>query len=208
MTSAKGGTATSAPTPRISPSRTTAIYTRLDGGAANRPHDGRDPLRRVPGGMRVHRLKIIGPEHHDDQRQRRVDLDSLLDARQSVAAALERVIPGRPPSVEAILNDPDFVAGGDQGQLHHPRPAGLERQSATRARDDAPGQRVGIDEDLLHPLPSRIGERGDVRVPPQATITGRHAKSSGRRPGGGDQPRCPGVLSGDTECRTSNNIDQ
>src|SRR5262249_47399390 len=76
------------------------------------------------------------------------------EPRQLMAAGLERVVPGRPPPVEAILDDPDLVAGGDQGPLHHPRPAGLERQSAPRARDDAPGQRVGIDEDLLHPLSS------------------------------------------------------
>src|SRR5262249_58366387 len=76
------------------------------------------------------------------------------EPRQLMAAGLERVVPGRPPPVEAILDDPDLVAGGDQGPLHHPWPAGLERQSAPRARDDAPGQRVGIDEDLLHPLPS------------------------------------------------------
>src|SRR5262249_32265470 len=113
----------------------------------------------------------------EDERERGVDLDPLLDARQSVAARLERVLPGGPPTVEAILDDPGLVAGGDQVPLHHPRPAGLERQSAPRARADAPGERVGIDEEVLHPLPSasrgptsaalRHRRAGNARVPPR-----------------------------------------
>jgi hypothetical protein len=81
--------------------------------------------------MSVHPLEIIGAEHDDDERQRRVNLDSLLDADEAVSAWLVRVFE-------------------DEHDLHHACPPRIERQPMPRVRDDAPRERARIDENLLY----------------------------------------------------------
>ena len=45
-------------------------HTRLNGRLANRTYERRDPMRGVPGAVRMHGLKIVRPKHEDYERQR------------------------------------------------------------------------------------------------------------------------------------------
>ena len=132
-------------------------HARLDGRRANRRNQCRHALRGVPGVVGVHRLKIVSAPHEDHQRQWRMDFDALRQSLQSAATGLEGVSPHRSASVQAILNDPGFVARSFQRKLKNARPALLERQALTGQGNNAPGEGVGVDEDLLHVESPAIG---------------------------------------------------
>ena len=108
-------------------------------------------LCRRPGivvGMRE--LKIIRSQHHDDQSKRRMYLDSLSQALKSVPARLERIVPDCASSVQAVLNDPHSLFTDIQPVFQNARPALFERQPPTSIWNDAPGQGVRVNENLLH----------------------------------------------------------
>src|SRR5687768_13950143 len=78
-------------------------HVRFDRRPAYRAHNRRDTLRRVPGAVLMDRLKIVRAEHQDDEREWRVDLDSLLDSDEAVAAGFERVVPNGSATVQTVL---------------------------------------------------------------------------------------------------------
>src|SRR5215203_984669 len=119
-------------------------------GAADRTHDRGDPLRRVRRVVLMDRLEVVRAQHQDDERERRIDLHALLDSGPAVAARFERIVPDRPPTVEAVLDDADSSTGTNQFGLEHARPPLCKRQPPPRAWNDAPAQRIAIDENLLH----------------------------------------------------------
>ncbi len=123
-------------------------HSRLDRSPTDGPHDRGHPERRELGVIRVHGLEVVGPEHDDDHRQRRVDLDPLFETNQPVPAGLERIIPGRPTPVETVFDHADPNAGRPKGEFHDARPPVLERQPPPRIRDDAPGEGVTVDQNL------------------------------------------------------------
>jgi hypothetical protein len=98
----------------------------------------------------VHRLKVVGTEHHDHQRKRRVDLDALREPDQSIAARLERIVPHGAPAIEAILDHAHGATVRVELVLQNARPACVELEAPAGIGDDSPGQRIGVDQDLLH----------------------------------------------------------
>ena len=102
-------------------------HLRLEGGTADGPDDRRHAFRRMPGGVRVHGLEIVRPQHDDDGRKRGVRLDPLFHTDQAVTTRLVRILIHRPPPVQAVLDDPDLMPRGDQCQFQDTRPAQLER---------------------------------------------------------------------------------
>ena len=123
----------------------------------------RYPLRRLLGIVPVHRLEVVGSQHEDHQGERRMHLDPLRQASQAVAAGLERIVPHRTPTVEAVLDHPHRFAAGIERAFHHAGPPRVERQSAPRLGNDAPGQRVGVNEDLVHRVARARGQFGRSR---------------------------------------------
>ena len=103
--------------------------------------------------MGVHGLEIVGTQHQDHQGERRVDLNALRQPLQTVAAGLVGILPDRTAPVKAVLVHPNIVALGSQRGLHDPGPARLERQAAAGEWNDAPGQRIGVNQDVPHSLP-------------------------------------------------------
>src|SRR5437899_2181639 len=79
-------------------------HPRLDRGAANGANERRHPLRRVPRIVLMHGLEVVGTEHDDHERQRRVDLDTLLDPYGSASAWLVRLLPCSTPPIPRILH--------------------------------------------------------------------------------------------------------
>src|ERR1051326_1293439 len=84
--------------------------------------------------------------------------DPLRQSDRAVSARLEGVVPNCAPTVEAIFNNAHVVAEAIQLDFQHARPALLEWQAPARIRNDSPGQRIGINEDLVsHRNPSLQG---------------------------------------------------
>ena len=98
----------------------------------------------------MHRLKIVRPQHHDDQRQRRVNLDPLRQTNETVSARLEGVIPRRTARIQAVLNNPHGQAAGMETILHHARPSCFESEPFPCHGDDSPRNRVSVNKNLLH----------------------------------------------------------
>ena len=76
----------------------------------------------------MHRLKVVGAEHQDHQRQRRVDFNPLLQAGHAVASGLEGVVPHRAAAVQTILDDARLAACLNQLTLEDPGPAAFEHE--------------------------------------------------------------------------------
>src|SRR5438876_203461 len=111
-------------------------------------------------------------------RGRRVDFDSLLESREPVTTGLERIVPHRAAAVQAVLYHAHGTPSANQLIFHRARPALDEVQATARVRDDAPGQRVAIDEDLLHGRGLRSDRHLTVRerlLPAIDADTGAHA---------------------------------
>ena len=101
---------------------------RLDRRLTDFVDKRRDALRsrpRVVVGMR--KLKVVGAEHQDHQCQRRVDLDSLLQALQAVSTWLEGIFPDCPPAVETILDHAHAPVMAIQFVFQHTGPAFVKR---------------------------------------------------------------------------------
>ena len=113
-------------------------HPRLDGRPTDGVNQGCDPLARVPGVVRVHGLKIVGPQHQDHQSQRRMNFNPLGQSLQTVTAWFVGILPGSAAPVKAVFVYPDVAALGPQRGLHDPRPARLERQPPAGERNDAP----------------------------------------------------------------------
>ena len=124
----------------------------LDRCRANRLHECRDALRAVPRIGAVNRLKIVRAEHQYHERQGRVDLDALREAREAVTAGLERIFPDGAAAVQAILDHAHAASCAHEKVFHDTGPTLRERQPFARARHQAPAQRIAVDEDLLHPM--------------------------------------------------------
>jgi len=97
----------------------------------------------------MHGLEVVGSEHEDHEPERRMGLDALLDPGNRVAARLVRVLPCGTASIQAVLDDPDAAAAGQQVTFQDARPARVELETLPRVRDDAPRERVAVDEDLV-----------------------------------------------------------
>jgi hypothetical protein len=63
-------------------------HPRFDRRTADGGDQSGDALRRVPRGVIVHRLEVVGAEHEDDQGQRRVDLDALREPMRPLRPGL------------------------------------------------------------------------------------------------------------------------
>src|SRR6266446_2613393 len=98
----------------------------------------------------MRKLKIIRSQHKNDERQRRVNLNSLRQTSKSLSPRFEWVIPYGAPAVQTIFNQPQLVAGGVELVLDHARPALVKRQSIAGVGDDAPGQRIGVNQNVIH----------------------------------------------------------
>ena len=125
-------------------------HARLDRRGADCRNQGCDALRGMPSVVFVHGLEIVGAQHQDHQRQRRVGLDALGEANEAVSAGLEGIVPHGAAAVETVLDDANRSASGDEQILHQPRPALIERQTTAGGRDDAPGKGVGINQHVVH----------------------------------------------------------
>ena len=95
-------------------------------------------------------LEIIRSEHQDDQRQRRMNFHALCQTFETVPARLEWIVPHRAAPIQAVFHHAYSPGGGVHFAFKNARPTLIEGQSVTRAGDDAPGQRVGVNENLLH----------------------------------------------------------
>ena len=81
---------------------------------------GRDPLGRVPGVVLMDRLKIVRAKHEDDERERRIDFDALLDSCKTVSSRLERIVPDGATAVQAILDHAHRMRRSEQFGLDNP----------------------------------------------------------------------------------------
>ena len=98
----------------------------------------------------MRKLKIIRSQHKNDERQRRVNLNSLRQTSKSLSPRFEWVIPYGTPAVQTIFNQSQPVAGGVELVLDHARPALLKRQAIAGVGYDAPGERIGVNQNLIH----------------------------------------------------------
>ena len=71
----------------------------------------------------MHRLKIVRAEHEDDEAQRRIDFNALLDSGEAVASRLERIVPDGATAVQAVLDHADRMSRLDQLGLENRRPS-------------------------------------------------------------------------------------
>jgi hypothetical protein len=83
-------------------------------------------------------LEVVRPQHQDHQRQRRTDLDALLQPIHPISTRLERILPDRTPSIQAILNHSYSQAGVVQLALQYAGPTLVKRQPITEIGNDAP----------------------------------------------------------------------
>src|SRR5262249_6333886 len=125
-------------------------HSRLDRSFTNRLDQRRDALSRVPGLVRMHRLKVISAKHDDDQRQGCVDLHTLRKPDETVASGFERIFPDGAAAVQAIFNHDD-AAGAIESGLHDARPTAFEGKAFPRHGNDSPRHGVTVNEDaMLH----------------------------------------------------------
>src|SRR3954453_5998260 len=113
-------------------------------------YERRDPLGRKPGIVLMHGLEIVRAEHHDDQRERRIDFDALREPGETIASRLERIVPHSAPAVQAIFDDANRSASREQRVLQHARPACVELEAFAGIGNDAPREGIGVYEYLLH----------------------------------------------------------
>ncbi len=126
-------------------------HLRLDRSFADLVYERSDALCGRPGiVVWMRELKVVGAEHEDDEREGRIDLDALGEAFASVASELERVVPNGAASVEAVFDDADFPITGVKRVFENAGPAVVEGEALASAGDDAPGEGVGVEEELMH----------------------------------------------------------
>src|SRR5205809_1858632 len=126
----------------------------LDGRSADRIHECRDALRRMPRVVRMHGLKVVRAQHEYHERQRRVDLDPLLKTYQAVATGLVRILEGRSSAVQTVFDHAHGQPTLEQLLFHDARPTICERKPLARVWNYPPRERIGVNEDLLHGLSS------------------------------------------------------
>src|SRR5262249_22804488 len=117
----------------------------------------------LPGVVIVDRLEVVRAQHEDHERQRRVDLDALLQTIEAAAPWLVGIVPHRAAAVQAVLDDAYPMAGRRQLTLHDARPPALEREAPAGGRDDSPGERIPVHEDLLPPGRRAMPDSGRTR---------------------------------------------
>jgi hypothetical protein len=97
----------------------------------------------------MYRLEIVRAEHQNDERERRIDFDTLLDTVEAVSPRLEWIIPGGSAAIQTVLDHAHCKSGAKQLRFEYSGPSLRKCQPAPRARNDAPAQRVAIDEYLI-----------------------------------------------------------
>src|SRR5262249_43445923 len=117
--------------------------------------------------VRMAKLKIIRSKHQNDERQRRIDFDTLCKPMQSVSSRLKRILPHRPPAIQAIFNHPHSQSGSVQLAFQNARPALLESKSVSALRNNSPSQRIAINKNLMHGLLSRLTKECESLRKPQ-----------------------------------------
>src|SRR5579883_1415264 len=95
-------------------------------------------------------LKIVYSEHQDYQRQGRVHLDLLRQSFTPIPPRLERILPNRSPSIEAVFNHPHRQPGADQASFDDSGPTLVEAKPFPGVGDNSPRQGVAIYQDVLH----------------------------------------------------------
>ena len=115
-------------------------HVRLYWSPAYRAHQRRDALRRVRGIVLMHRLKIVRAQHEDDERERRIDFDALLDSGKAISSRLERIVPDGSAAVQAVLDHAHRKAAADELGLENSRPSLRKRKPSAGAWNDAPAQ--------------------------------------------------------------------
>src|SRR5918994_7590471 len=108
----------------------------------------------------MHGLKIVRAQHENDERKRRIDFDPLLDTVEAISSRLERIVPDGSAAVQTILDNADSTSGAKELRFEYSRPSLRKCQSAARAGNDAPAQRVAVHQDLFHRV------RFEPRIPP------------------------------------------
>jgi hypothetical protein len=109
----------------------------------------------------MHGLKIVRTKHEDDERERRIDFDALLDSGQPAPSRFERIVPDRSTPIQAVFDHAHRKAVTHQLPLQNAGPSLFEQKPAPGAGNNAPGQRVAIDQNLFHRV------RLDPRIPPR-----------------------------------------
>src|SRR5258706_11053228 len=79
-----------------------------------------------------------------------MNLDALREPTTPVSAWLEGVLPHGASAVQAVFDYSHPPRGDVQIILEHARPALVKRQPLTGIRNNAPSQRIRIDENLVH----------------------------------------------------------
>ena len=126
-------------------------HARLDWRVTDFVDQRGHPLGRGPGVVvRVGELKVVGPEHQNDERQWRVDLDTLRQTSQAIPAWFERIFPDRAPPIQTVLDHPHPPAKIMKAVFEYPRPPFVERQSPTCVGNNPPSERVRVHENVAH----------------------------------------------------------
>jgi hypothetical protein len=111
-------------------------------------------LRRRPSVIvRMAKLKIVGSQHEDDERQRRIDLDALRQALKPVPAWFEWVIPRCTSPIQAIFNDSQLgpeafnlfssTPGQRSSKGNLSRVSGMMPQSTNRSKSESDAYKFG-----------------------------------------------------------------
>src|SRR4030088_1374770 len=90
-----------------------------------------------------------------------MDLDALRESTAPVSTGLERILPHGAPAVQAIFDYSGLSEGGVELVFEDARPTLVKRKPLSGIRNNAPSQRVGIYENLVH------GNRGTVYSTPR-----------------------------------------
>jgi hypothetical protein len=107
-------------------------------------------LRRVPRRILVTGLKIVRAQHHDHGGERRIHFDALSQTVQTHPARLEWILPYGAPPIQTVFDHANWPAASNELRLKHSWPPLRERQTLPCVWDDAPTQRIAVDQNLMH----------------------------------------------------------
>jgi hypothetical protein len=126
-------------------------HTRFDGGFADFSYERGDPERSRPGIAEwVRELKVVGAEHEDDERERRVALDALGESAGAVTAGLEGIVPDGAAAVKAVFDHADVLAVVIQGAFDDAGPALVELETLACAGNEPPAKGIRVNKNRVH----------------------------------------------------------
>src|SRR6185295_20376826 len=79
-----------------------------------------------------------------------MDFNPLRQSHDAVPSRFERILPDGAPSIQTIFDDAHAAFAGVQFVFHHAGPTFVECKPFSGKWDDAPGERISVNENVLH----------------------------------------------------------